>query len=102
MPVKKIESFNKHANPSTNTEQFNIEDYLNKNWNKIFDVVNNNADELIELQQDNNTNKGDISTIQQQQSTQDSNISSNTTEIEKLKVENEMLKSQIPTRTRSR
>ncbi len=101
MPVKKIESFNKHANPSTNTEQFNIEDYLNKNWDKILDVVDNNADELIGLQQDNNTNKGDIATIQQQQETQDSNITSNITEIEKLKAENEMLKSQIPTRKSS-
>ncbi len=43
--------------------------------------------------------KEDVSKLQQQQEKQDSNITSNTTEIEKLKVENEILRSQIPTRT---
>ncbi len=45
--------------------------------------------------------KEDVSKLQQQQETQDSNITTNTTEIEKLKAENEMLRNQIPTRKSS-
>lgn len=46
--------------------------------------------------------KEDISAIQEEQTTQNTSITSNTTEIEKLKTENEMLKSQIPTRKNSK
>lgn len=46
--------------------------------------------------------KEDISNINQEQETQNSNITLNTTEIDKLKTENEMLKSQIPTRQSNR
>ena len=46
MAVKKINSLNEHQNLSTNENPFNIEDYMNANWDKIKDVVNNNADEL--------------------------------------------------------
>ena len=46
MAIKKIDSFNKHQNPSTNQNPFDIENYLNVNWNKAQEVINNNADEL--------------------------------------------------------
>lgn len=67
MAVKKIENFNIHENPATNENEFDIENYLNANWNKIKEVVDNNADELseaqeniAELQEDNETNKTNI------------------------------------------
>ena len=55
MAVKKIGTLNKHENPATNENEFDIEDYMNANWDKIKEVVDNNADELSETQ----TNKVD-------------------------------------------
>ena len=49
MAVKKINSLNAHQNPTTNENEFDIENYLNENWDTIIDVVDNNADELTEL-----------------------------------------------------
>ena len=34
MAVKKIENYNIHQNPATNENEFDVENYLNKNWNK--------------------------------------------------------------------
>ena len=56
MAVKKINSLNAHQNPATNENEFDVENYLNVNWEKIIDVVDNNADELIELNDKSNTN----------------------------------------------
>lgn len=50
MAVKKIGTLNKHENPATNENEFDIEDYMNANWDKIKEVVDNNADELSETQ----------------------------------------------------
>lgn len=75
MAIKKIDSFNKHQNPSTNQNPFDIENYLNVNWNKAQEVINNNADEL-KTAQDN------ISEIKQEQITQN-------TDIENIKKSNE-------------
>lgn len=74
--TKRLNLF-KHDNPATNTNQFDIEKSLSKNWDKVDDFA-------IELEENLET--------------QNANITSNTTEIEKLKEENEMLKSQIPVR----
>ena len=85
MAVKKIVSLNQHQNPATNENQFDIENYLNENWDNIIDVVDNNADELTTaqnnvttLQNDNTTNKQDIANLK--------------TENEELKAENERLR----------
>ena len=51
MAVKKVNTLNAHENPSTNENEFDVENYMNVNWEKIIDVVDNNADELIEAQQ---------------------------------------------------
>lgn len=75
MAIKKIDSFNKHQNPSTNQNPFDIENYLNVNWNKAQDVINNNADEL-------KTAQNNISEIKQEQITQN-------TDIENIKKSNE-------------
>lgn len=82
MAVKKINSLNEHQNLSTNENPFNIEDYMNANWDKIKDVVNNNADELTiaqgkleELQNYDVTEiKKDIEEIKTEQTEQNEEI----------------------------
>ena len=57
MAIKKIDEFNIHENPATNENEFDIENYLNANWRKTKDTVNNNADELqnvIDIQNEQN------------------------------------------------
>ena len=94
MAVKKIENYNIHQNPATNENQFDVENYLNENWNKTKEVVNNNADELISVQErasaletDNTTNKQDISEIKEEQIEQNTNIESLQTKLEKVEKE---------------
>ena len=99
MAVKKIENLNKHQNPATNTNLFDVENYLNANWDKVTDVVDNNADELATAIKDNKTNKQDISEIKAKNTEQDKTIQNNTESIEEPKAENALLKSQIPKRT---
>ncbi len=77
MAVKKIETLNKHQNPATNENEFDIESYMNVNWDKIKEVVDNNADELTTTQKkvttletDNTKNKQDISDIKENQQSQ--------------------------------
>lgn len=94
MAVEKIGNYNIHQNPATNENQFDVENYLNENWNKTKEVVNNNADELIDIQgkisdleTDNTSNKQDISEIKQEQQTQNANIESLQTKLEKVEKE---------------
>ena len=77
MAVKKIGTLNKHQNPATNENEFDIENYMNVNWDKIKEVVDNNADELTTtqgkvttLETDNKKNKQDISDIKSKQELQ--------------------------------
>ena len=51
MSVKKIENFNIHEQPESNTDSFGIEAYLNENFEKAKEVINNNADELEQVQE---------------------------------------------------
>lgn len=44
MSVKKIENFNIHEQPESNTDSFGVEAYLNANWEKTKEAVNNNAE----------------------------------------------------------
>lgn len=94
MAVEKIGNYNIHQNPATNENQFDVENYLNENWNKTKEVVNNNADELINIQgkvsaleTDNTTNKQDISEIKKEQIEQNTNIESLQTKLEKVEKE---------------
>lgn len=50
MSVKKIENFNIHEQPESNTDSFGVEAYLNENFEKAKEVINNNADELEQVQ----------------------------------------------------
>ena len=77
MAVKKIGTLNKHQNPATNENEFDIENYMNVNWDKIKEVVDNNADELATtqgkvtvLETDNTKNKQDVSDIKAEQEVQ--------------------------------
>lgn len=81
MAVKKIETLNKHQNPATNENEFDIENYMNVNWDKIKEVVDNNADELTTtqgkvttLETDNTNNKADIQELQSKNEEQDEKI----------------------------
>jgi len=102
MAVKKISNLNEHSNPSTNENEFDIENYLNANWNTIIDVVDNNADELstaqtdiASLQTDNETNKTNIESLQTDNTTNKTNITNlqtdnttNKTDIANIKEKN--------------
>jgi hypothetical protein len=72
----------KHDNPTTNTNQFDVEKALNENWDKI----DKNAGEVA-------------SKIQTLENTTNAKDTSQDTEIEVLKAENALLKSQIPSAT---
>jgi hypothetical protein len=60
MSVKKIENFNIHETPATNQNEFNVETYLNKNFEKTKETINNNAEELERLQVENKQLKDQI------------------------------------------
>ena len=72
----------KHDNPTTNTNQFDVEKALNENWDKL----DKNAGEVA-------------SKIQTLENTTNAKDTSQDTEIEVLKAENALLKSQIPSAT---
>lgn len=87
MAVKKIEELNIHRDVNS-TEQFDVQGYLNENWDKIQDIVDNNAEELMQaqkdistLKEDNKTNKSSIDVLKKSNETRDGKISKNTEDI---------------------
>lgn len=96
----------KHDNPSTNTNQFNIEKSLNENWDKV-DVfagdINGKALKIKEgLEEENKKIKESITDIQKEQEVQNDSINTNAENIEinKIKIqesqeENKRLKNDI-------
>lgn len=114
----------KHDNPSTNTNQFDVEKSLNQNWDKIDteignirENINGNDTDITDLKSrvtDLETNletaQNNIDEIKEEQITQNENIKDNTTAIEKnaesieqnttditkLQEDNAKLKAQIP------
>lgn len=90
MAVKKIEELNIHRDVNS-TEQFDVQSYLNENWDKMQDVVDNNAEELMQaqkdistLKEDNKTNKSSIDVLEKSNETRDEKISKNTEDIEAI------------------
>lgn len=90
MAVKKIEELNIHRDVNS-TEQFDVQGYLNENWDKMQDVVDNNAEELMQaqkdistLKEDNKTNKNSIDVLEKSNETRDEKISKNTEDIEAI------------------
>lgn len=100
MSIKKIENLNIHENPSTNQDEFDIENYLNANWNKIKDVVDNNADELVQMHEEYNKKETEqdkeIEEIKIKDANQDNLIKQLQEENKELKEENSLIKEQIP------
>lgn len=91
MAVKKIEELNIHRDVNS-TEQFDVQGYLNENWDKMQDIVDNNADELMQaqkdistLKEDNKTNKSSIDVLEKSNETRDEKISKNAEDIEAIR-----------------
>lgn len=91
MAVKKVESFNIHETPAINQNKFDVETYLNANWKKTKEAVNNNAEELMQVQkdistlkEDNKTNKSSIDVLEKSNETRDGKISKNAEDIEAI------------------
>jgi hypothetical protein len=68
-----------------------VQGYLNENWDKMQDVVDNNAEELMQaqkdittLKEDNKTNKSSIDVLEKSNETRDEKISKNTEDIEAI------------------
>lgn len=81
MAVKKIEELNIHRDVNS-TEQFDVQGYLNENWDKMQDVVDNNAEELMQAQKDISTLKEDNKTeMKKSNETRDEKISKNVEDI---------------------
>lgn len=79
----------KHDNVTTNTNQFDMDKTLNQNWDKIDEAIGQDRGSIAANAENIQKNADSISSLEQ--STAES--------IEKLKAENEALKSQIPVRT---
>lgn len=91
MAVKKVGSFNIHETPAINQNEFDVETYLNANWEKTKEAVNNNAEELMQaqkdistLKEDNKTNKSSIDVLEKSNETRDRKISKNAEDIEAI------------------
>ena len=116
MAVKKVGSFNIHETPAINQNEFDVETYLNANWEKTKEAVNNNAEELMQVQkdistlkEDNKTNKSSIDVLEKSNETinksledidtkdkkQDEDIKANKESIKEIQAENERLREDI-------
>ncbi len=82
----------KHDNVTTNTNQFDIDKALNQNLDKLDEAIGQDRADILRNAENIKKNVESISSLEQ--STAES--------IEKLKAENEALKSQIPVRTKKR
>jgi len=102
----------KHDNPTTNTNNFDVEKTLNDNWDKLDENAGAVNEKLESLEKVDSTTNETITAIQEEQTTQNENIEKNAEgiaqnkkdvdeELTKIKKENSLLKSQIPTGTAS-
>ena len=91
----------KHDDVLENTNAFNIEEYLNDNWGKIDEnieqineKIKQNSNNIESLQVDNTTNKKSIEELKQKNAEQDESVKTNASEIENLKQENIEIKAE--------
>lgn len=102
----------KQDNPTTNTNNFDIEKTLNDNWDKLDENAGTTNKKLESLEKVDSTTNETITAIQEEQTTQNENIEKNAEgiaqnkkdvdeELTKIKKENSLLKLQIPTGTAS-
>lgn len=97
----------KQDNPTTNTNNFDIEKTLNDNWDKLDENAGTTNKKLESLEKVDSTTNETITAIQEEQTTQNENIEKNAEgiaqnkkdvdeELTKIKKENKLLKAQIP------
>lgn len=97
----------KNDNPTTNTNNFDIEKTLNDNWDKLDENAGTINKKLESLEKVDSTTNETITAIKEEQTTQSENIEKNAEgiaqnkkdvdeELTKIKKENSLLKSQIP------
>ena len=89
----------KHNEPlESNTNKFDVDKALNQNWDKIDNYVGETNKKLNTLEEDNTTNKQDISSIKSEQTEQDKQIDIllNALPAETQEAENINLKGTIP------
>lgn len=97
----------KQDNPTTNTNNFDIEKTLNENWDKLDENAGTTNKKLESLEKVDSTTNETITAIKEEQTTQNENIEKNAEgiaqnkkdvdeELTKIKKENSLLKSQIP------
>ena len=101
-----------HDDPETNMDKFDIEKAVSQNWINIDDYAETVNEKLESLEKVDSTTNETITAIQEEQTTQNENIEKNAEgiaqnkkdvdeELTKIKEENSLLKSQIPTGTAS-
>ena len=78
----------KHDNPSTNDAEFDIDNALNDNWDKIDEIFGNANDVIVEMQTD-------VESLKSENDTQNENIEKNTDDIDKLKTQKEALEKEV-------
>lgn len=97
----------KQDNPTTNTNNFDIEKTLNDNWDKLDENAGTTNKKLESLEKVDSTTNETITAIKEEQTIQNENIEKNAEgiaqnkkdvdeELTKIKKENSLLKSQIP------
>lgn len=91
----------KHDDVLESTNAFNIEEYLNDNWDKIDEnieqineKIKQNSNNIESLQTDNTTNKKSIEELKQKNAEQDESIKTNASKIEELRQENIEIKAE--------
>lgn len=78
----------KHDNPSTNDAEFDIDNALNDNWDKIDEIFGNVNDVIVEMQTD-------VESLKSENDTQNENIEKNTDDISTLKAQKEALEKEL-------
>lgn len=71
----------KHDNPTTNTNNFDIEKTLNNNWDKLDENAGAVNEKLKSLEEADDTTDESITSIQEEQTTQNENIEKNAEDI---------------------
>lgn len=75
----------KHDNPTTNTNNFDIEKTLNNNWDKLDENAGAVNEKLKSLEEADDTTDESITSIQEEQTTQNENIEKNAEDIATIK-----------------
>ena len=95
----------KHDNPATNENQFDVQEALNNNWDKIDNFAGKVNDKVIEIEDNVEEQATNIKNLQKNDAQQDTSIETLQKENIELKEENERLREDLnalPSRTSRR